>query len=63
MPMIRIELAPGRTAEQKIKYVEEVTKLTSEVLKCPVESIDIVFVEIPSTNWASGGKFLAAPSK
>ncbi|RFB71183.1 MULTISPECIES: 4-oxalocrotonate tautomerase [unclassified Herbaspirillum] len=61
MPTLTIELAPGRTAEQKIKYAEEVTKLTSDILKCPVDSIDIIFVEIPSSNWVKGGKFLAPP--
>ena len=63
IPIVRIELSPGRTHEQKARYVEEVTKLTSEVLKCPVDSIDIVFVEIPPTNWAHAGKFYATPKQ
>ncbi|MGU7775729.1 4-oxalocrotonate tautomerase [Burkholderia sp. MR1-5-21] len=61
MPIVRVELSPGRTQEQKAKYVEEVTRLTSEVLNCPVESIDVMFIEIPGTNWAHAGKFYAAP--
>jgi 4-oxalocrotonate tautomerase len=61
MPIVRVELSPGRSHEQKTKYVEEVTKLTSEVLKCPVESIDVMFVEIPATDWAHAGKFYAQP--
>lgn len=62
MPTLKIELAPGRSAEQKIKYVEEVTRLTSEILKCPVDSIDIIFIEVPGCNWAKGGRFLAPPA-
>jgi len=61
MPIVRIELSPGRTHDQKSKYVKEVTRLTSEVLKCAVETIDVVFVEIPPTDWAHGGKFYAQP--
>lgn len=61
MPIIKIELSPGRTQEQKTRYVEEVTRLTSEVLKCPVESIDVMFIEIDGTNWAHAGKFYSAP--
>lgn len=61
MPIVRIELSPGRTHEQKAKYVEEVTKLTSDVLNCPVESIDVIFVEISPTNWAHAGKFYTTP--
>ncbi len=63
MPIVRVELSPGRTHEQKTRYVEEVTKLTSEVLICPVESIDVVFVEIPPTNWARAEKFYATPKQ
>jgi 4-oxalocrotonate tautomerase len=63
MPIVRIELLPGRTHEQKAKYVEEVTKLTSDVLNCPVESIDVIFVEILPTNWAHAGKFHATPKQ
>ncbi|NTX26750.1 4-oxalocrotonate tautomerase [Burkholderia pyrrocinia] len=61
MPIVRIELSPGRTHEQKATYVEEVTRLTSEVLNCSVESIDVMFVEIPPTNWAHAGKFYGEP--
>ncbi|QEL27353.1 4-oxalocrotonate tautomerase (plasmid) [Bosea sp. F3-2] len=61
MPTLRIELSPGRSHEQKSAYVEQVTKLTSEILKCPVESVDVVFVEIEGSNWARGGRFFAQP--
>ncbi|WP_324658490.1 4-oxalocrotonate tautomerase [Burkholderia thailandensis] len=61
MPIVRIELSPGRSAEQKVEYVKEVTRLTSEIMKCPVDSIDVMFVEISGENWAHGGKFYARP--
>ncbi|WP_338639644.1 4-oxalocrotonate tautomerase [Burkholderia pyrrocinia] len=61
MPIVRVELSPGRSYEQKTKYVEEVTNLTSDILKCPVESIDVMFVEIHATDWAHAGKFYAQP--
>ena len=61
MPVVRVELLPGRSLEQKTKYVEEVTRLTSDILKCPVESVDVMFVEIPATDWAHAGKLYAQP--
>ncbi|NBA96562.1 4-oxalocrotonate tautomerase [Pseudomonas sp. R5(2019)] len=61
MPTVRVELSPGRSHEQKISYVEQVTRLTAEVLHCPVESVDVVFVEIPSHDWARAGKFFGQP--
>lgn len=61
MPIVRIELSPGRTQEQKTEFVREVTRLTAEVLKCPVESVDVMFIEIDGANWAHAGKFYGAP--
>lgn len=57
MPTVRVELSPGRTHEQKAQYVEQVTRLTSEVLNCPVDSVDVMFVEIAPYEWARAGKF------
>lgn len=63
MPIIRVELSPGRTAEQKTQFMQQVTQLTVDVLKCPTESVDVIFVEIPATEWAHGGKFYQTPAK
>jgi len=59
MPIVRIELSPGRTSAQKTEFMERVTCLTSEVLHCPIESVDVVFTEIDGSNWAHAGKFYA----
>ncbi|MBJ9955325.1 MULTISPECIES: 4-oxalocrotonate tautomerase [unclassified Acinetobacter] len=63
MPLINIELSPGRTHAQKKEFVKKVTKLTSEVLQCPIETIDVVFKEIPGYNWAHAGEFYSEPDK
>ncbi|WP_454866956.1 4-oxalocrotonate tautomerase [Pseudomonas lini] len=63
MPIVRIELCPGRTQEQKAQYVREVTRLTAEVLNCSVESIDVIFSETPAHNWAHAGKFYSSPAE
>ncbi|WID95204.1 4-oxalocrotonate tautomerase [Bosea vestrisii] len=62
MPTVRVELSPGRTREQKDAFVEKVTALTSEVLKCPVESVDVMFIEIDGSNWARAGKYFSPPA-
>ncbi|MGK0149636.1 4-oxalocrotonate tautomerase [Pseudomonas putida] len=61
MPSVRVELSPGRSREQKARFVEEVTKVASEVLKCPAGSVEVIFIEIPPSDWARGGSFLAPP--
>ena len=56
MPIIRVELLPGRTQEQKTLYATEATRLTAEILKCPVESVDVIFTEIEPRDWAREGR-------
>ena len=55
MPMIRLEMFPGRTPEQKRDFVREVTRLAAETLKCKPESVDVVITDIPKSHWAKGG--------
>ena len=56
MRTYHIELFEGRTLEQKRKLVEEVTRVTTEVLGCASESVDIILTDAKRENWATGGK-------
>lgn len=58
MPIIRIELLPGRTNEQKAEYSDKVTKLTAEILLCQESQVDVIFTEISSSDWAKSGRLL-----
>jgi 4-oxalocrotonate tautomerase len=58
MPIIRLELVPGRTPVQKSNFAREVTRVAVETLNCKPESLDVVITEVPKTNWAKGGKLL-----
>lgn len=57
MPLVRVEMSVGRSAEQKEKFMREVTKLAADVLTCPSDSVDVIFTEISGDNWAHGGRF------
>lgn len=61
MPTFHIEMFEGRTPEQKKKLVEEVTRVTSEVLGTRPESIDIIITEIARSHWATGGRLWSEP--
>lgn len=61
MPIVRVELFPGRTAAQKAEYAKEVTRLAVEILGCPQESVDVLFIEIQGQDWVHAGKPYAAP--
>lgn len=61
MPIIRVELLPGRTAEQKAQYAAEVTRLTADILKCPVQAVDVLFTEVQAQDWAHAGMLYSVP--
>lgn len=56
MPTYHIELFEGRTNEQKRKLVEEITRVSVQVLGGSPESVDIIITDIQRENWATGGK-------
>ena len=56
MPILQLQLHPGRTLEQKQAFVREATRVAVETLVCPPESVEIVMIEIPKDAWATSGK-------
>ena len=61
MPTYHIEMFEGRTAEHKKKLVEEITRVTVEVLGGSAESVDIIISDIKRENWATGGRLWSEP--
>lgn len=59
MPDVHISWLEGRTVEQKRKVVERITQVLAEEAGAKPESTHIVFVDIPHTNFASGGMLVA----
>ena len=61
MPTYHIEMMEGRTIEQKKKLVEEITRVTVEVLGTAPESVDILIPAVKRENWATGGRLWSEP--
>ena len=59
MPLIQVTLLEGRTAEQKRKVVERLTTVMVEEFGTKRESVTVTFVDVPATNYASGGVLVA----
>lgn len=55
MPSYHVEMLEGRTVEQKKKLVQEITRITVEVLGGTPDMVDIVITDVKRENWASGG--------
>ena len=61
MPTYHIEMMEGRTLEQKKKLVEELTRVTAEVLGVQPDSVDILITDVKRENWATCGKLWSEP--
>jgi 4-oxalocrotonate tautomerase len=56
MPLIQVSLYEGRTVEQKREFVKVVTAEAARILKCPPESVDVIFQDVKKSDWGTGGK-------
>lgn len=56
MPTYHVEMIEGRTVAQKKKLVEEITRVSVEVLGGSPEAVDVLITDIPAHNWATGGQ-------
>ncbi len=59
MPTLQLDMHPGRTLEQKREFVREVTRVASETLNCPIDSVDVVIREVPREHWGKGGQLVS----
>ena len=59
MPYVNITWLEGRTVDQKRKVAQRVTQVLLEEAGAKSESTHIVFVDLPTTNFATGGVTVA----
>ena len=59
MPVVNITWLEGRTVDQKRKVAQRITQVLMEEAGAKSESTHIVIVDIPATNFGSGGVTVA----
>ena len=59
MPDVHITWLEGRTVEQKRKVAQRITEVLMEEAGAKSESTHVVFVDLPTTNFAAGGVTVA----
>jgi 4-oxalocrotonate tautomerase len=62
MPVITVEWLEGRTAQQKARLAEALTKAFGEVAGVPKEQVWIVFRDVKRADWAMAGRLLGEQS-
>ena len=61
MPTYHVEMLEGRTLEQKRKLVQEITRVSVEVLGGSADAVDVLIVDVKRENWATGGRLWTEP--
>lgn len=55
MPIVRVEMWPGRTKEQKAQLAKAITDAIVDIGKTTPEATIIVFEDVEKDNWAQAG--------
>jgi len=55
MPIVQIELIPGRTPEKKEELIKNVTDAIVNTLQVPKDAVHIILHEVPKENIGHGG--------
>lgn len=55
MPIVRIEMWPGRTKSQKAELARLITEAVVTVAHTTPESTTVIFEDVAKENWAVGG--------
>ncbi|MFC3075489.1 tautomerase family protein [Shinella pollutisoli] len=56
MPIVRIELFPGRPTEVKHELAREITATLERVAGIKPSATTVVFIEVEPTDWIVGGE-------
>ncbi|MBI4301813.1 MAG: 2-hydroxymuconate tautomerase family protein [Chloroflexi bacterium] len=59
MPIIRVEMYPGRTHAQKAELARVITEAMVTIAHTTPEATTVIFTEVPRDNWAIGGVLVA----
>jgi 4-oxalocrotonate tautomerase len=55
MPIVRVEMWPGRTHAQKAELARAITEAMVTIAHTTPEATIVIFHEVPKEDWAQGG--------
>jgi 4-oxalocrotonate tautomerase len=55
MPIVRVEMWPGRTKSQKAELARVITDALVNIAKTTPEATTVIFEDVAQENWATGG--------
>lgn len=63
MPIVRVEMWPGRTHAQKAELARVITEAMVTIAHTTPEATIVIFEDVARENWAVGGVLSAQPPK
>lgn len=61
MPIVRVELFPGRSADTKADIARQITRTLHELAGVAPETTSVIFQETAPQDWFVAGRPYAAP--
>lgn len=55
MPIVRVEMWPGRTHAQKQELARAITEAVCNIAHTTPEATIVIFEDVAKENWAQGG--------
>ncbi len=55
MPIVRIEMWPGRTKAQKVELARVITEAMVTIARTTADQTFVIFQEVSKEDWAQGG--------
>ncbi len=56
MPIVRVEMWPGRTKAQKREMARQITEVVCNVAQTTADATIVIFEDVPKENWAQAGR-------
>lgn len=56
MPIVRVEMWPGRTQAQKRELARQITEVVCNVAQTTPDATIVVFQDVAKENWARAGR-------
>jgi 4-oxalocrotonate tautomerase len=63
MPIVRVEMLVGRSAETKQRIAQEITESMARLCNSDPSHIYVMFTDIAHRDWAVAGKVFPSPAK
>jgi 4-oxalocrotonate tautomerase len=55
MPIVKVEMYPGRTQAQKSELARAITEAVVKIARTTPEETIVIFQDVARENWAKGG--------